>query len=72
MIKIIEKNGEEQKQKNYLFFGDRCSSCGCKKEENELNILVIERENQNCCDRIVLCDDCLKELKEKIEQSIKA
>lgn len=72
MIKIIGKNSEEKKRKNYLFFGDRCSSCGCKKEENELNILVIERENQNCVDKIILCDNCLRELKEKIKQSIKA
>lgn len=68
MIKIIGKNSEEKKQKNYIFFGDRCASCGCKKEENELNILVIERENNNCSNKIILCDDCLKELKEKLNK----
>lgn len=68
MIKIIEKNGEEKKQKKYLFLGDRCSSCGCKKEENELNVLVVERENYNYSNKIILCDNCLKELKEKLNK----
>lgn len=68
MIKIIEKNGEEKKQKDYLFLSNSCSSCGCKKEENELNILVIERDNQNCAEKIILCDNCLKELKEKLNK----
>lgn len=68
MIKIIEKNGEEKKQKNYLFLSNSCSSCGCKKEENELTILVVERDNQNCAEKIVLCDNCLKELKEKLNK----
>jgi hypothetical protein len=68
MIKIIEKNGEEKKQKNYLFLGDRCLSCGCKKEENELNVLVVERENYNYSNKIILCDNCLKELKEKLNK----
>lgn len=72
MIKIIEKNSEEKKQKDYLFLSNSCSSCGCKKEENELSILVVERDNHNCTEKIILCDNCLKELKEKIEQSIKA
>ena len=68
MIKIIGKNSEEKKQKNYIFLGDRCASCGCKKEEIELNILVIERENNNCSNKIILCDNCLKELKEKLNK----
>ena len=68
MIKIIEKNGEEKKQKNYFFLSNSCSSCGCKKEENELTILVVERDNQNCAEKIVLCDNCLKELKEKLNK----
>ena len=68
MIKIIGKNSEKKKQKDYFFLGDRCASCGCKKEENELNILVIERENNNCCNKIILCDNCLKELKEKLNK----
>lgn len=68
MIKIIEKNGEEKKQKDYLFLSNSCSSCGCKKEENELSILVVERDNQNCAEKIILCDNCLKELKEKLNK----
>lgn len=68
MIKIIGKNSEEKKQKDYLFLGDRCSSCGCKKEENELNVLVVERENYNCSNKMILCDNCLKELKEKLNK----
>lgn len=68
MIKIIEKNGEEKKQKNYLFLSNSCSSCGCKKEENELSILVVERDNQNCAEKIILCNNCLKELKEKLNK----
>lgn len=68
MIKIIDKNSEEKKQKDYLFLSNSCSSCGCKKEENELSILVVERDNQNCAEKIILCNNCLKELKEKLNK----
>ena len=37
-------------------------------EENELNVLVVERENYNYSNKIILCDNCLKELKEKLNK----
>jgi len=62
MIKVINKNDVEGKNVRYRF--DYCISCGKEKADN---LISINLDKMNYGTVICLCDSCLKELKDKLD-----
>lgn len=65
MIEVINKNSKEKEKIHYRHLGNFCNSCGSKIGSN---ILSIRQDGGNSGTIISLCDDCLLELKRKIEE----